>query len=341
MTLIRRPHEGGAYWQQDGTFTEGVTIADALRLTGADAGGWARICGGSAGFGIRDNSNSNNQVYFANATGAAIFRDSVTVGGDGTFSGDLTVGTATEGSGMIVSGLPQIQALKKYSTGGNYATGVFGFVEQDAANAYGTKGVHGTVHITNAAGTVALATGVHGQTHIANTGGTVTLATGVLGGVQQTGAGGTITTAVAFYADGAFSSAGTLTTAYGLYVASQTAGANNYAIYTNAGLVRFGGPLVVDAGIALVTSTKTTTYTLLATDHTVLCDATSAGFTVSLPATPTPTGRVYQVKKIDATVNAVTVSGNGNTIDGVATFVLATQYECVTFQWDGTTWWVT
>jgi hypothetical protein len=90
------------------------------------------------------------------------------------------------------------------------------------------------------------------------------------------------------------------------------------------------------------TQTVTTTYAISAigVDHTILCDATSAAFTVSLPATPTPTGRQYQIKKIDSTANAVTLSGNGNTIDDLASFTLQTQYEAVTVQWDGTEWWV-
>jgi len=33
---------------------------------------------------------------------------------------------------------------------------------------------------------------------------------------------------------------GSITTSYGLYIDGQTAGGTNYAVYTNAGLVRFG-----------------------------------------------------------------------------------------------------
>jgi len=90
------------------------------------------------------------------------------------------------------------------------------------------------------------------------------------------------------------------------------------------------------------TQAVTTTYAISATgaDHTILCDATGGAFTVTLPATPTPTGRQYQIKKIDSTTNAITVAGNGNTIDDIASFTLKTQYETVTLQWDGTEWWV-
>lgn len=46
-------------------------------------------------------------------------------------------------------------------------------------------------------------------------------------------------------------SPGTLTTAYGIYVENQTYGATNYSIYTNSGLVRFGGvtSIVVDDAV--------------------------------------------------------------------------------------------
>lgn len=41
---------------------------------------------------------------------------------------------------------------------------------------------------------------------------------------------------------------GTVTTQYGLYIGSMTEGLTNYAIYTNAGLVRFGGATTFAAG---------------------------------------------------------------------------------------------
>jgi hypothetical protein len=40
----------------------------------------------------------------------------------------------------------------------------------------------------------------------------------------------------------------TVTTNYGLYVDNQTAGVTNYAIYTNAGFVRFGGSIIMASG---------------------------------------------------------------------------------------------
>jgi hypothetical protein len=71
--------------------------------------------------------------------------------------------------------------------------------------------------------------------------------TGIAGGVflvSQTG-GGTVTGAAGVYIKSGVKSAGTLTTLYGQYIESQTAGATNYAIYTNAGTVQLNDQLLV------------------------------------------------------------------------------------------------
>lgn len=82
-----------------------------------------------------------------------------------------------------------------------------------------------------------------------------------------------------------------------------------------------------------------TTYTLLATDGLVECDATSAAFTVTLTAVASSLGRVITIKKIDSSANAVTVDGNASeTIDGATTYTLSTQYDSVTLHCDGTKW---
>lgn len=90
-------------------------------------------------------------------------------------------------------------------------------------------------------------------------------------------------------------------------------------------------------------SRKTTTYTILPTDLTILCDTSSAGFTVTLEAAPTD-GRIVNVKKITTDGNTLTIARNGNNIEGAAanlTTALTTrpnfqlQYELA-----NTTWWV-
>lgn len=72
--------------------------------------------------------------------------------------------------------------------------------------------------------------------------------------------------------------------------------------------------------------TKTSTYTATEDDYTILVNATSAAVTVKLPRTSR--GRIYVVKKIDASANAVTIDPLGSqTIDGATTLVLASQYD--------------
>lgn len=57
---------------------------------------------------------------------------------------------------------------------------------------------------------------------------------------------------------------------------------------------------------------KTTTYTAVGQDDIILCDATSAAFTVTLPTAVGIIGKTLQVKKIDSSANAVTIDGNAS-----------------------------
>lgn len=82
--------------------------------------------------------------------------------------------------------------------------------------------------------------------------------------------------------------------------------------------------------------TKTTTYTALASDNLVLADATSAPFTVTLPAVAS--GQMLIVKKIDGTGNMVTVVGASGTVDGAPDDRLWAQWQAQTYISDGTNW---
>ncbi len=87
--------------------------------------------------------------------------------------------------------------------------------------------------------------------------------------------------------------------------------------------------------------TITATASALATDHTILCDATSGAITVNLPAAAGCSGRKYNVKKIDVSANTVTLDGNGSeTIDGATTPATGTQWFNWTIQSNGTSWFI-
>jgi hypothetical protein len=84
-------------------------------------------------------------------------------------------------------------------------------------------------------------------------------------------------------------------------------------------------------------STKTGAYSVLGTDNVLLGDATTAPFAFTLPAAPV-TGQSFTFKKVDSTANAVTVSGNGKNIDGVASITLTAQWQAWTLVYSGTAW---
>ena len=91
-----------------------------------------------------------------------------------------------------------------------------------------------------------------------------------------------------------------------------------------------------------LTSAKTGAYTVVLADRNsvILADATSAAFTVTLPAAATAgAGFIVTVKKTDASANAVTIDANASeTIDGATTFALTSRYDTAQIVCDGTAW---
>lgn len=86
------------------------------------------------------------------------------------------------------------------------------------------------------------------------------------------------------------------------------------------------------------TANKVAAYN--AAEETVIpCDATTAAFAVNLPTAVGIRGRVYIIKKVDVTANAVTVTPNGaETIDGAATVVLNAQWQVTRIVSDNANW---
>lgn len=97
--------------------------------------------------------------------------------------------------------------------------------------------------------------------------------------------------------------------------------------------------LHVNGAIATAVATKTGAYTLTVSDSVILADASGGAFTVTLPTAVGITGRRYTIKRISSAANNVTVgTTSSQTIDGVTTKVLSTQYEKVTVVSDGANW---
>jgi len=81
-----------------------------------------------------------------------------------------------------------------------------------------------------------------------------------------------------------------------------------------------------------------TTYLVLASDDYVAVTASSV-YTITLPAAPA-TGDTYEFKDINGTsgTNAVTISGNGNNIDGAASVTLNANYAELIVTFTGAQW---
>lgn len=89
-----------------------------------------------------------------------------------------------------------------------------------------------------------------------------------------------------------------------------------------------------------------TTYTNAASPVTltstssgyILCNCTSGAITINLPAASTR--KRFHIKKIDSSVNAVTINRAGaDTIEGSASASLSTQYASITLYSDGSSIW--
>lgn len=87
--------------------------------------------------------------------------------------------------------------------------------------------------------------------------------------------------------------------------------------------------------------TVTSDYTVIDSDYTILVNATGGNITITLPSASSLQGSEFNIKKIDSSVNLVTVDGNGSeTIDGSTTAIIETQYESITIQSDGSNWYI-
>ena len=77
------------------------------------------------------------------------------------------------------------------------------------------------------------------------------------------------------------------------------------------------------------------------TDSTILVNAAAGAITITLPAAAAKANYFYRIKKIDSSVNTVTVKPNGSeTIDGSTTMVIAFQYSCMDLVSNGSNWYI-
>lgn len=91
--------------------------------------------------------------------------------------------------------------------------------------------------------------------------------------------------------------------------------------------------LAVHGSVSTKARAVTSATTMATTDFAILANASSAAFTVTLPAADTPgvcNGMIVFVKKTDSSVNAVAVAAaSGDTIEGAPSMSLTKQYDAL------------
>jgi hypothetical protein len=97
--------------------------------------------------------------------------------------------------------------------------------------------------------------------------------------------------------------------------------------------------LHVAGSLARAIVSKSGAYTATASDSVMEVNAGSGAVTITVPTAAGIAGRLYTIKKTDASANAVTVAATGGqTFDGSATISLSTQNQHVTVISNGTNW---
>ncbi len=231
------------------------------------------------------------------------------------------------GVGSYPTAADSIYAFRSVTDTGTERAGTFNDVRLEVTSAtrtaasFGTKG-YATILAANTQDVSGDIVGCGGLVDDSATSGTMSNIHALRAGLAMD-TGGTITNYYAVRSTAVNYTAGTLTNAYGFRHDGFGTGTNKWAISVAADPCKF-------MGVGYNIEEKTGAYTADDDDHVITCDASGGAFTVTLPALSGRTGRVYHIKKIDSSVNAVTVDGNASeNIDGSATVTLAAQYDCI------------
>lgn len=97
--------------------------------------------------------------------------------------------------------------------------------------------------------------------------------------------------------------------------------------------------MTIDVFQRKVVEAKTVNYTAKDSDEIITSDATAGQVTITLPTASGRKGKKFVIKRIDASANDTIIDGAGaETIDGVATKTLSSQFDSLTIVSDGTNW---
>lgn len=258
-------------------------------------------------------------------------------------SGRVAIGVSTANASLDVVGTAILDSIQTASTGGNSDFFVVGATTASGTSTatllFAGASTVDTRVIMNGTTATTLGTGRSYSTLIIgasaitefSSGVHVLIASVVIKAPTVTGGVATVTNSATLYIESAPS-----VTVTGL----------NMALWVDDGIVRIDGNtlhgVTTDNGTQLQTTSlsvgivgKSANYTLTAADSAV--NATSGTFTFTLPTAVGISGRIYFIKNSGA--GSITVATTSSqTIDGVTTQTLGTQYLSITVMSDGANW---
>lgn len=213
---------------------------------------------GALAFYVADQSYiANYPAIILEATADAVPKVHLgTYGFSTSFRLGVATGTLTHSSGnkyaIYTEGSHNVQAG---GSGNFYAIGGYAVVSGSNTPSGGTwAGLAFSTLITKTAGDLGTScnpSAINVSTYLshASYAGTIAYLRGIYiaapWGISASAAGAVVSNAYGIQIEPATKNAGTITNLYGIYIASQTVGASNYAIYTGAGVVRFGDRLSI------------------------------------------------------------------------------------------------
>ena len=101
-----------------------------------------------------------------------------------------------------------------------------------------------------------------------------------------------------------------------------------------------GSGLHVNSSFATAIAAKSSDYTLTGADHTILVDCSSANVTLTLPTAVGCAGRMYIIKRVDASANAANINSNGSEeIEGSTSSASVASRGSIVLQSDNSGWW--
>lgn len=105
--------------------------------------------------------------------------------------------------------------------------------------------------------------------------------------------------------------------------------------------VASGLPAWKDGASGFSTATKTTNYTIGATDTVIFANATTGNVSITLPTASGLAGYRFYVKRTDSSANTCTIARSGaDTIDGQTSLSLDLQYTALAVVSDGSAWYI-